>query len=168
MLSKFKSTYKKAQKEMLTLQSRAYFLAIIIAAFLSLSDSNVNTNERPFLGCQNNAFAAALPSTRAPHNQMSGKCNSKDFRAISEVKLVQENKHINLKLEGKKVNSTFLLFGQLGGPLGLHLNIKYSSPYRKPPNHLGFKLQTNLDLKLGTSNLDLNFKLIHCLLAGSA
>lgn len=60
--------FKNERRKTLTLQSRAYFLASIMAAFLSRSDSNVNTNDRPFLGCQNNAFAAALPSALTPHN----------------------------------------------------------------------------------------------------
>lgn len=53
---------------MLTLQSRACFLAIVMAAFLSLSDSKVSTYDSPFLTCQNNDLAAALPSPLAPHS----------------------------------------------------------------------------------------------------
>lgn len=56
------------EEKVLTLQSRAYFLASIIAAFLSRSNSNVKTNERPFLACQNNALAALLPSPLTPQS----------------------------------------------------------------------------------------------------
>lgn len=58
----------KKTKKQHTLQSRAYFLASIMAAFLSLSVSNVNTNERPFLACQNIAFAALVISPLTPHS----------------------------------------------------------------------------------------------------
>ena len=55
-------------KKLLTLQSLAYFLASMIAAFLSRSDSNFNTNDSPFLPCQNSALVAVLRSSRTPHS----------------------------------------------------------------------------------------------------
>lgn len=51
-----------------TLQSRANFLATMMATFLSFSDSKVNTNDSPFLACQNSAFAALLASPLTPHS----------------------------------------------------------------------------------------------------
>lgn len=62
------SQHMNQMRRVHTLQSRAYFLAIMMATFLSLSDSKVNTNERPFLACQNNAFAALLTSLLTPHS----------------------------------------------------------------------------------------------------
>ena len=52
----------------LTLQSKANLLASIMAAFLSLSDSNANTTESPFFACQNNAWAAAFPPPLTPQS----------------------------------------------------------------------------------------------------
>lgn len=45
----------KERDKRLTLQSKANLRASIIAAFLSLSDSNPSTNETPIFGCQNDA-----------------------------------------------------------------------------------------------------------------
>lgn len=58
-------SYPKIQH---TLQSKANLLASMMAAFLSLSDSNANTKERPCFTCQNNAWAAALPPPLTPHS----------------------------------------------------------------------------------------------------
>lgn len=51
-----------------TLQSKANLRASIIAAFLSLSDSNASTKERPIFGCQNDACAAAFPPPLTPQS----------------------------------------------------------------------------------------------------
>lgn len=59
---------KWSMKWKLTLQSKANLRASIIAAFLSLSDSNASTKESPVFGCQNDAWAAALPPPLTPHN----------------------------------------------------------------------------------------------------
>jgi hypothetical protein len=45
----------KINFDTLTLQSKANLLASMMAAFLSLADSNANTKETPFFACQNNA-----------------------------------------------------------------------------------------------------------------
>lgn len=73
------NTQQKHQKKMewrtnvfgfvvLTLQSNANLLASIMAAFLSLSDSNANTKESPIFGCQNSAWAAAFPPPLTPQS----------------------------------------------------------------------------------------------------
>lgn len=53
---------------LLTLQSKAYLLASIIATFLSLIDSKASMKERPLLACQKSDWAAALPPPLTPHN----------------------------------------------------------------------------------------------------
>lgn len=58
----------KERDKRLTLQSKANLRASIIAAFLSLSDSNPSTNETPIFGCQNDAWAAAFPPPLTPHS----------------------------------------------------------------------------------------------------
>ena len=59
----------------LTLQSKAKRLASMMAAFLSLSDSNANTKESPTFACQKAAWAAAFPPPLTPQ---SWKCNDND------------------------------------------------------------------------------------------
>ena len=61
-------TAKDRKQQLPTLQSRAYLLASIMAAFRSLSDSKTNTKDCPFLTCQNSDLAAELPPPLNPHS----------------------------------------------------------------------------------------------------
>ena len=90
------------RRERLTWQSRAYFLAIIMAAFLSLSDSNVKTQESPFLACQNKDFEAALPPLTPhscpqkllrPNDQQQLPSDGKEWKVtVSDVPALSQNK----------------------------------------------------------------------------
>lgn len=76
---------------LLTLQSYAYVRASTMAALRSCSDSKVSKKVRPFLSCQNNAFAGTLALPLTPQSwNVTKPFNFKLERNQLQIKLKEE------------------------------------------------------------------------------